>query len=82
MVKPGDLPRFVGHIHADVARLVTLIDDIIRLSQLDEGDAMPTEPVALLAVSQEAAENLHHGRIELESTPGTGTTIRVVFPNP
>ena len=191
MVKPGDLPRFVGHIHAEAARLVTLIDDIIRLSQLDEGDAMPTEPVDLLTVSQEAAENLHdaaaarnvtvsvtgqpavlpgvrrliyeivynlcdnaikynrdggrvdvtvaadaggssitvadtgigiapehqgrvferfyrvdkshskasggtglglsivkhavqyhHGRIELESTPGTGTTIRVVFPNP
>lgn len=191
MVKPEDLPRFVGHIHAEAARLVTLIDDIIRLSQLDEGGAMPTEPVDLLAVSQEAAENLHdvaaarnvtvsvtgqpavlpgvrrliyeivynlcdnaikynrdggrvdvtvaadaggssitvadtgigiasehqarvferfyrvdkshskasggtglglsivkhavqyhHGRIELESTPGTGTTIRVVFPNP
>ena len=191
MVKSEDLPRFVGHIHAEAARLVTLIDDIIRLSQLDEGDAMPTEPVDLLAVSQEAAENLHdaaaardvmvsvtgqpavlpgvrrliyeivynlcdnaikynrdggrvdvtvaadaggssitvadtgigiapehqarvferfyrvdkshskasggtglglsivkhavqyhHGRIELESTPGTGTTIRVVFPNP
>ena len=59
MVKPGDLPRFVGHIHAEAARLVTLIDDIIRLSQLDEGDAMPTEPVDLLTVSQEAAENLH-----------------------
>ena len=59
MVKPDDLPRFVGHIHAEAARLVTLIDDIIRLSQLDEGDAMPTEPVDLLAVSQEAAENLH-----------------------
>ena len=59
MVKPDDLPRFVGHIHAEAARLVTLIDDIIRLSQLDEGAAMPTEPVDLLAVSQEAAENLH-----------------------
>ncbi len=59
MVRPDDLPRFVGHIHAEAARLVTLIDDIIRLSQLDEGAAMPTEPVDLLAVSQEAAENLH-----------------------
>ena len=59
MVKPDDLPRFVGHIHAEAARLVTLIDDIIRLSQLDEGDAMPTEQVDLLAVSQEAVENLH-----------------------
>lgn len=63
MVRPDDLPRFVGHIHAEAARLVTLIDDIIRLSQLDEGDAMPTEPVDLLAVSQEAAENLHDAAV-------------------
>lgn len=58
MVKPDDLPRFVGHIHAEAARLVTLIDDIIRLSQLDEGGELPTEPVDLLTVSQEAAETL------------------------
>ena len=58
MVKPEDLPRFVGHIHAEAARLVTLIDDIIRLSQLDEGGELPTEPVDLLTVSQEAAETL------------------------
>lgn len=58
MVKPDDLPRFVGHIHTETARLVTLIDDIIRLSQLDEGGALPTEPVDLLTVSQEAAETL------------------------
>lgn len=71
MVKPDDLPRFVGHIHAEAARLVTLIDDIIRLSQLDEGDAMPTEPVDLLAVSQEAAENLQ------DAAAARGVTIGV-----
>ena len=58
MVRPDDLPRFVGHIHNEAARLVTLIDDIIRLSQLDEGGELPTEPVDLLTVSQEAAETL------------------------
>ena len=58
MVKPEDLPRFVGHIHAEAARLVTLIDDIIRLSQLDEGDEMPRETVDLLTLSQEAADDL------------------------
>ena len=68
MVRPDDLPRFVGHIHAEAARLVTLIDDIIRLSQLDEGDAMPTEPVDLLAVSQEAAENLHDAEVARDVT--------------
>ena len=71
MVKPDDLPRFVGHIHAEAARLVTLIDDIIRLSQLDEGAAMPTEPVDLLAVSQEAAENLH------DAAPARSVTVSV-----
>ena len=58
MVRPDDLPRFVGPIHTEAARLVTLIDDIIRLSQLDEGGELPTEPVDLLTVSQEAAETL------------------------
>ena len=58
MVKKEDVPRFVGHIRAEAQRLVTLIGDIIRLSQLDEGEPMPTEPVELLAVAQEAAENL------------------------
>ena len=191
MVKQEDVPRFVGHIRSEAQRLVTLIGDIIRLSQLDEGDEMPRETVDLLTLSQEAADDLktaaaekhiaiavegrsetiggvrrllyeviynlcdnaikynrdggrvdvtvaadaggssitvadtgigiapehqarvferfyrvdkshskasggtglglsivkhavqyHHGRIELESTPGTGTTIRVVFPNP
>ena len=70
MVKPDDLPRFVGHIHAEAARLVTLINDIIRLSQLDEGDAMPTEPVDLLAVSQEAAENLQDAAVARGVTVG------------
>ena len=58
MVRPDDLPRFVGHIHTEAARLVTLIDDIIRLSQLDEGDEMPRETVDLLTLSQEAADDL------------------------
>ena len=58
MVRPDDLPRFVGPIHTEAARLVTLIDELIRLSQLDEGGELPTEPVDLLTVSQEAAQTL------------------------
>ena len=58
MVKPEDMPRFVGHIHDEASRMVTLVEDIIRLSQLDEGDVMPTETVDLLALSQEAVTNL------------------------
>lgn len=59
MVKPADAPRFIGHIRTEAARMVTLIEDIIRLSQLDEGEEMPRENVDLLAIASEAAENLH-----------------------
>ena len=58
MVQPDDVPRFVGHIRKEAQRLVTLIGDIIRLSQLDEGDVMPRETVNLLTLSQEAADDL------------------------
>ena len=59
IAKPQDVQHFAGNIYTEAQRLIVLVGDIIRLSQLDEGDAMPTEPVDLLAVSQEAAENLH-----------------------
>ena len=50
VVQPGDVPRFVGHIRSEAQRLVTLINDIIRLSELDEGGALPSEPVELLSL--------------------------------
>ena len=58
IVKAEDVPRFVGHIHKEAARLVVLIDDIIRLSQLDEGAEMPREDVSLKALSEEVCETL------------------------
>ena len=53
MVRPEDAPRFVGHIRREAARLVDLIEDIIRLSQLDEGIAPTMEDVDLLALAEE-----------------------------
>lgn len=82
MVKQEDVPRFVGHIRAEAQRLVTLIGDIIRLSQLDEGEAMPTEPVELLAVAREAAENLRsaaeakHVTVDVTGQPATISGVR------
>lgn len=58
MVKPEDAPRFLGHIRAEAQRLVTLIGDIIRLSELDEGGELPAETVDLLPLAREAADNL------------------------
>ena len=58
IVKEDDIPRFVGRIRKEAARLVTLIDDIIRLSQLDEGADMPREDVSLRVLSEEVCETL------------------------
>ena len=48
MVKQEDVPRFVGHIRKAAQRLVTLIGDIIRLSQLDEGSVGSEKPALRL----------------------------------
>ena len=55
MVKQEDEARFVGHIRKEASRLVNLVEDIIRLSQLDEGVDLPTEEVDLLEVADEVA---------------------------
>ena len=58
MVKPEDTSRFVGHIRKEAARLVNLIEDIIRLSQLDEGVQLPAEQVDMLALAEDVKEIL------------------------
>ena len=58
IVKPEDTPAFVGRIRKEAIRLVTLIDDIIRLSQLDEGGEMPHEELSLRVLAEEVCETL------------------------
>ena len=65
MVKPEDTPRFVGHIRKEAARLVNLIEDIIRLSQLDEGVELPTEKVDMLALAEDVKEILDTSAAEM-----------------
>ena len=36
IVKEEDIPRFAGRIYDEAQRLITLVGDIIKLSQLDE----------------------------------------------
>lgn len=53
MVKPEDTSRFVGHIKKEATRLVSLIEDIMRLSQLDEDVELPKENVDMLELAEE-----------------------------
>ena len=58
LVKPEDIPRFSSLIYGEASRLVTLVDDIIHLSQLDEGVSLAQESVNLLELAEDAAEAL------------------------
>ena len=58
LVKPEDTARFVGNIRKEASRLVNLINDIIRLSQLDEDNEPATEMVDLFDVAKEVVEVL------------------------
>ena len=58
LVKPEDTGRFVGNIRKEASRLVSLINDIIRLSQLDENHEPATETVNLREVANEVVEVL------------------------
>ena len=91
VVQPGDVPRFVGHIRSEAQRLVTLINDIIRLSELDEGGALPSEPVELLSLCRDTAQSLapaaeaHNVTVSVTgeevTVPGVRRLISEVFTN-
>ena len=82
IVKEADVPRFVERIRREAVRLVNLIDDIIRLSQLDEGVDMPMETVSLRELSEEVCENLADAargknvRLNVSGSEGAITGVR------
>ena len=79
MVKPEDMPRFIGHIRTEAQRLVALIADIIRLSQLDESVEMPKENVELLSLAGEVAEDLRAAADKASVTITTDGQSSIVF---
>ena len=59
MVKPEDVPHFAGNIYSEAQRLITLVGDIIRLSQLDEGTTgLEKVPLDLAKVTESVVERL------------------------
>ena len=78
MVKPEDTSRFVGHIRKEASRLVNLIEDIIRLSQLDEGVEIPAEQVDMRQLAEDVKEILVPSAVEKQvsiSVSGAGFTV-------
>lgn len=58
LVRQEDVPQFTGTIRKESARLVALVEDIIHLSQLDEGAVLEWELVDLLKTAKDAASVL------------------------
>lgn len=58
MVQHHDIPRFLGHIKKQATRLLHLIQDILRLSQLDEGIELNRETVDLRSLTEEIIDSL------------------------
>lgn len=53
IVKKEDMPKFIGNIRSEATRLLTLINDIIKLSQLDEGTVLHEQEFDLYSLIQE-----------------------------
>lgn len=59
VAKQEDTKRFAGKIYAEAAQLMSLIEDIIRLSQLDEKTSLPEmTTVDLKAVVEDVCQRL------------------------
>lgn len=59
LVAAGDIPSFAGKIYEEAARLLTLVNDIIKISRLDEGNVNQNkELVDLYSVAEEVVSRL------------------------
>ena len=59
MVQPEDVPAFAGNIYQEAQRLITLVEDIIKVSRLDENTGeFPREQADLHELAELAADCL------------------------
>ena len=86
LVRQEDMPRFLDRIYTEARRLIALIEDIIKLSHLDENTVeLPREPVELLALSKEVVERLAavadsaHVTITVEGDEAVVTGVRQII---
>lgn len=65
MVRDEDLPDLMDKIHHEAQRMIELVNNIISLSQLDEGVRdLPREEVDLLEICQEVIRSLDESALE------------------
>lgn len=84
MVRQEDVAPFAGRIYHEANRLIALVQDIIKLSRLDEGVGLPDkQPVELLELAQGAAAQLEEAAAQRSvtvSVQGEKTTVTGIAP--
>ena len=85
LVPQDTVPEFAGDIYREAQRLITLVEDIIHLSQLDEGAGpMEREDIDLRALAGEVLDRLAPAaekarvRLLLEGQPAAVSGVRHV----
>lgn len=58
VVAQKDIPQFAEKIHSESQRMIQLVEDIIKLSHLDESEELAMEPVNLYQISEEVLDSL------------------------
>lgn len=86
LVKPEDVRGFSERIYNEASRLIVLIEDIIRLSKLDEGGVeVEKEEVDLYSLTREVCSRLAHKaekhsvHVEVSGEPVSVVGIRQVL---
>ncbi len=83
LVSPEDVKGFSADINRETKRLITLVNDIINLSRLDEGViGTDREPVELLSVAREVTERLTIVASEQHISLNTCGQEAVILANP
>ena len=86
MVQGADVEKFAGRIFDEAQRLLTLVSDVIKISQLDEGQ-LPyvRETVELQELVRTMFDRLHHAAdkagvtLTLEGEPAALSTVRPIL---
>ena len=58
VVAQKDVPQSAEKIHSESQRMIQLVEDIIKLSHLDESEELAMEPVNLYQISEEVLDSL------------------------
>ena len=82
MVRPEDIPGFAGNIYTEAQRLIRLVEDILKLSRLDEGAASDKrESLDLYELVCQTLDEMKHytqrNSVELTITGESATVVGI-----